>query len=58
MWLADTMMTAEIEAFLWTWKGQMVLSGSFNLAYYTKEEVQRWLLQIKEELFEGLDIVE
>lgn len=58
IWVADSMLSAEIEAFLWAWKGQIVLSGSFNLAYYTYAEVQDFLLQTKEEMLNGLGIAE
>jgi hypothetical protein len=57
VWVADIMMSAEIEAFLWTWKGQIVLSGSFNLAYYSKAEVQAFLARVKGELLGGLGIM-
>jgi hypothetical protein len=56
IWVADTMLSAEIEAFLWTWKGQIVLSGSFNSAYYTNAEVRAFLERVEGEMIRGLGV--
>ncbi|KPM43912.1 hypothetical protein AK830_g2614 [Neonectria ditissima] len=55
-WLADTMLSAEIQSFLWTWREELVLSGSYNAAYYETQEVDRFLEAIKEKLLQGLGI--
>ncbi|KAJ2971816.1 hypothetical protein NQ176_g7512 [Zarea fungicola] len=57
-WMADCMLSAEVEMFLWAWKGQVVLSGSFNLAYYTNDQVAELLQNVKQELLNGLAISE
>lgn len=56
IWLADTMNSAQIEAFLWTWQGEMVLSGSCNASYYMPADVDEFLAQVKSVLLGGLNI--
>ncbi|PYI11249.1 hypothetical protein BO78DRAFT_446160 [Aspergillus sclerotiicarbonarius CBS 121057] len=38
----------------WGWRGEVCLSASFNEAYYTREEVDRWLRGVKETLVRNL----
>lgn len=56
VWVADTMMTPEIEAFSWTWGGRMVLSECWNAAYYGEEDVTALLMKTVEFLGTGLEI--
>lgn len=56
VWVGDTMLSAEIQAFIWTWKGQIVLSGSFNSTYYTNAEVQALLAGVEKQMLKGLGI--
>ncbi|KAL2810318.1 hypothetical protein BJX63DRAFT_434366 [Aspergillus granulosus] len=58
VWIADTMRSAEVEAFLWTWDGHMVLSGSCNAAYYTHKDIDRFLTRIKDILLDHLGIID
>jgi hypothetical protein len=56
-WLADTMLTAEIEAFMWTWRGCLVFSGSYNENYYKIEVVDAWLEKLEQKMVENLGLV-
>jgi chitinase len=41
---------------LWTWKGTIELSGSYNEAFNDAGMVEKYLTTIKEMVFDGLDI--
>jgi hypothetical protein len=56
VWIAMTMLSAEIVAWLWSWDGEVTLSASWNEAYYTEEEAGRFLALLREELLTGLAV--
>lgn len=56
VWVADSMLTPEIETFLWRWKEQIVLSGSCNSAYYSDGDVDNFLSRVRDELLVGLGV--
>lgn len=56
VWIADNMLTPEIISFLWSWKGQIVLSGSCNASYYTEGDLDGYLERVRDELLAGLEI--
>jgi hypothetical protein len=56
IWIGDFMLTANIETFLWTWKGRMVLSSCANTAFYTEHELDGYLGAVRDLLLTGLDV--
>jgi hypothetical protein len=58
VWVGDSMLTPDTLNFLWTWRERMVLSTSYNSAFYTDVDIQAFLSTIKDELVRGLGVKE
>ncbi|KAL1869973.1 hypothetical protein VTK73DRAFT_2894 [Phialemonium thermophilum] len=56
VWIGNSMLSPEIETFLWRWRDEITLSGSCNLSYYDKKDVDRFLHEVRQELLTGLGI--
>ena len=56
VWIHQTLMSAESQMCLWTWRERLVLSGSANWAFHAPEDVTKLLLAIGERLMKELDI--
>lgn len=44
------MLSAEIETYLWTWRGRMTLSGCENETFYAEQDLERYVRAVKDVL--------
>jgi hypothetical protein len=58
IWVTVTLMSAEIEAYLWSWSGRLVLSGSCNAAFYQPSDIDNFLARSKHILLSSLHVNE
>ncbi|KAH7329710.1 hypothetical protein B0I35DRAFT_474276 [Stachybotrys elegans] len=56
-WISSTMLTGDIQVYLWTWGGCMTLSVCYNEAFYETKEVDDLLQQTRDEMSSGLGIL-
>ena len=55
-WMGVEVLLRQVVVFVWTWRGEMVLSACFNEAFYTRGFVGGFLEDIQRVLVEGLGI--
>ncbi|KHO00584.1 uncharacterized protein MAM_01362 [Metarhizium album ARSEF 1941] len=55
-WVSSTMLTADFQVYLWTWRGQMVLSACYNEAFYEAARVGDVLGAVRHEMEKGLGV--
>lgn len=55
-WVSSTMMTGDFQMYLWTWRGQMVLSVCYNDAFYTAADVDAVLEGTRDLMIKGLGV--
>ncbi|RDW58577.1 uncharacterized protein DSM5745_11268 [Aspergillus mulundensis] len=48
------MLTGQVLVYFWSWGGEMRLAASYNEAYYSRDQVDRWLEAVRENLVENL----
>ncbi|KAJ3542399.1 hypothetical protein NM208_g4121 [Fusarium decemcellulare] len=55
-WLANTMMSPLVQLLLWTWRGQVVIGGAFNEAFYDGDVVEALLRRSEQILLYSLGL--
>lgn len=56
-WITSTIMTGDIQVYLWTFRGRMKLSACYNEAFYGIEKVDEVLEGTRNEMLQGLGLV-
>lgn len=55
-WISSTMLTGDIQMYLWTFRGRMTFSVCYNEGFYDIQEVNALLEETKRQLLAGLGI--
>lgn len=55
-WVSSTMLTADFQMYLWTWRARMVLSVCYNDAFYAPADVDAVLERTRDEMVRGLGV--
>ncbi|KAL9036782.1 MAG: hypothetical protein Q9214_005985 [Letrouitia sp. 1 TL-2023] len=55
-WVSSTIMTADFQMYLWTFRGKMVFSACYNEGFYETEDADRVLERTRDDMLKGLEV--